>query len=87
MEWTPNNYKKLYDAVDLKISSLSTDRMKSDMKRHELYAKNTFTQEETDRIDEMREYEDGINEEIYHIEQLKNNVVEALDKLKEHIDK
>jgi hypothetical protein len=87
MEWTPKNYKKLYEAVDLRISSLSIDRMKSDIKRHELYAKNTFTQGERDRIEEMCEYEDGINKELNHIQQLKNNVVEALDKLKEHIDK
>jgi hypothetical protein len=50
MKWTPENYEKLYDAVELKILSLSTDQVKSDLKRHKLYAKDTNTQEESEKI-------------------------------------
>jgi len=89
MEWTPVNYEKLFNTVEQKILFLSNDKTKSDCERHNLYRKESngekITPEERKRIDEMCEYEDGILNEIYHIEQLKNNVVGALDKLKEHI--
>ncbi|AKB75446.1 hypothetical protein MSLAZ_2185 [Methanosarcina lacustris Z-7289] len=90
MEWTPTNYEKLFNAVEQKISFLSNDRIKSDIERHNLYGKEIndggITQEDRKRIDKMCKYEDGIKDQIYHIEQLKGSVIEALDKLKGHID-
>ena len=88
MEWTSQNYEKLFNAFDKRLKTLDTDRKRNKELRHVLYKKRDrgeLTRDEDIRLKEMETYEDGILGDINHLHELEEGVYEALNKLEENI--
>jgi hypothetical protein len=91
MEWESRDYGKLLKEYDSKNAVLNHKRIESDGLRHDLYRKRDsgtkLTQAQDNEIDKRCNYEDNLIEDMNDLKKLLENVYEAMDKLKEELDK